>query len=218
MAVSPPDASPPVPGADSPFTIVAPPPTGTLQPSYADLPYFAPLSSPPLLPNAALHSTDRPPTPLFGPTPISQQQGLLLPYYDARSPYSIEQADARTRWRFLGALLWAIVILSVLVVVCIMSGKFLRDGLGQVRRWVPFVNVLHSISLTSCNSTSISLLSTCSYNELSYMHKVCSLTTFGSTWHTLQNFKCHYHYSRFASCYIFFVSLSFHPLEQVFVP
>ena len=132
---------PPTPSPDSSFTIVTPPPSGTIQPSNADQPFFAPLSSPPLLPNAALYSTSSPgshTTPLFGPTPISQQQGMLLPYYDPRSPYSIEQADARTKWRFLGALFWAIIILSALaLVICIMLERHFKDGLGQVSRWVP---------------------------------------------------------------------------------
>ncbi|KAH8118665.1 hypothetical protein DFH11DRAFT_692710 [Phellopilus nigrolimitatus] len=44
----------------------------------------------------------------YGPTPILQQQAALLPYYDPRSPYSIEQAVSRARWRFVGAILWAI--------------------------------------------------------------------------------------------------------------
>lgn len=111
----------------------SPPPSGTIQPSSVDQPFFAPLSSPPLLPNATLYSTST--TPLFGPTPISQQQGMLLPYYDPRSPYSIEQADARTKWRFLGALFWAIIILSALaLVIYVMLERHFKDGLGQVSR------------------------------------------------------------------------------------
>ncbi|KAI5119599.1 hypothetical protein M0805_005769 [Coniferiporia weirii] len=45
---------------------------------------------------------------VYGPTPIMQQQGILLPYYDPRSPYSIEQAVSRARWRFIGAISWAV--------------------------------------------------------------------------------------------------------------
>ncbi|CCM03360.1 uncharacterized protein FIBRA_05489 [Fibroporia radiculosa] len=50
--------------------------------------------------------------PGYGPTPIAQQT-QLLPYYDPRSPHAIAEATTRARWRFLGALFWAVVILSV---------------------------------------------------------------------------------------------------------
>ncbi|KAH9899444.1 hypothetical protein C8Q73DRAFT_787326 [Cubamyces lactineus] len=49
----------------------------------------------------------------YGPTPIAQQT-QLLPYYDPRSPYAIAEATARARWRFIKALLWALVVLSLL--------------------------------------------------------------------------------------------------------
>ncbi|KAL4263237.1 hypothetical protein AB1N83_005768 [Pleurotus pulmonarius] len=47
---------------------------------------------------------------LFGPTPLQQSQPLLIPYYDPHSPYSLSQADSRTRWRFIGAVLWTVVL------------------------------------------------------------------------------------------------------------
>jgi len=84
--------------ADSIFTVTPLPQPGPTfpMPLYADQPFFAPLPSPPSHPHT-----------LFGPTPISQQQGLLIPYYDQRSPYAIEQAVSRARWRFFGGLMWA---------------------------------------------------------------------------------------------------------------
>jgi hypothetical protein len=89
-------------------------------PTYSDQGYFAPLSSPPLSANplALPAFPQNPPQTHFGPTPISnsQQQGLLnipLPYYDPRSPYAIEQAISRARWRFIGGLLYAVGIFAV---------------------------------------------------------------------------------------------------------
>lgn len=97
----------------------------------SDQPYFAPLSSPPHPPNSLYPATPAagPTHPLFGPTPISQQQGLLIPYYDPRSPYAIEQAGSRTRWRFIGALFWSVGILAVIVV---LTGAQVWTG---GRRW-----------------------------------------------------------------------------------
>lgn len=74
--------------------------------AYADQGFFAPLSSPPM-----------PTHPLFGPTPIVQQQEALLPYYDSRSPYSLGQAVSRARWRFIGAVFYAVIIWMALLVV-----------------------------------------------------------------------------------------------------
>jgi len=48
----------------------------------------------------------------YGPTPIAQQTALL-PYYDPRSPHALAEAGARARWRFFGAVLWALVILTL---------------------------------------------------------------------------------------------------------
>ena len=93
--------------ADSQFAVTAVPQSGpTVMPSYADQPFFAPLPSPPSHPHT-----------LFGPTPISQQQGLLIPYYDQHSPYAIEQAASRARWRFFGGILCAAGIFGIVLVV-----------------------------------------------------------------------------------------------------
>src|ERR1700733_12991268 len=104
---------------DSQFAVTAVPQSGpTAMPSYADQPFFAPLPSPPS------HSHT-----LFGPTPISQQQGLLIPYYDQHSPYAIEQAASRARWRFFGGILWAV---SIFGIASVIGGvQFWAGG----RRW-----------------------------------------------------------------------------------
>ncbi|KAH7887513.1 hypothetical protein F5I97DRAFT_1860956 [Phlebopus sp. FC_14] len=61
--------------------------------------------------------------PHFGPTPLMQSQGLgLLPYYDPRSPYSVEAATTRARWRFIGAALWAIGLFMFVLVVAALRG------------------------------------------------------------------------------------------------
>lgn len=59
-----------------------------------------------------------------GPTPIAQQQGALLPYYDPRSPYSMDQAVSCARWRFIGAILWA---LGIWVAFGIVTGGIVVD-------------------------------------------------------------------------------------------
>ncbi|GJE87481.1 hypothetical protein PsYK624_035640 [Phanerochaete sordida] len=48
----------------------------------------------------------------YGPTSITSPQQTILPYYDPRSPYAIAEAASRARWRFIGAFLWAVVILA----------------------------------------------------------------------------------------------------------
>lgn len=62
----------------------------------------------------------------YGPTPIPQQlqQGVLLPYYDPRSPYAMQQAVSRARWRFAGALVWA---LGIWVAFGILTGGIVID-------------------------------------------------------------------------------------------
>lgn len=55
---------------------------------------------------------------LFGPTPLQQSQPLLIPYYDPHSPYSLSQADSRTRWRFIGAVLWTVVLCVIVSGIC----------------------------------------------------------------------------------------------------
>jgi hypothetical protein len=63
----------------------------------------------------------------YGPTPIlAQQQTHILPYYDPRSPYSVTEATSRARWRFLGALFWALLILSVTSAICGMEVEIQR--------------------------------------------------------------------------------------------
>ncbi|KAF9464815.1 hypothetical protein BDZ94DRAFT_1255319 [Collybia nuda] len=42
-----------------------------------------------------------------GPTPLTTQPLIPYAYYDARSPYSITQADIRARWRLISGCLWA---------------------------------------------------------------------------------------------------------------
>ena len=44
----------------------------------------------------------------YGPTPLAQNLGGSLPYYDARSAYAVEQAAVRARWRFVEALAWGV--------------------------------------------------------------------------------------------------------------
>ncbi|KZP03940.1 hypothetical protein FIBSPDRAFT_878991 [Athelia psychrophila] len=85
---------------------------------YADQGFFAPLSSPPM-----------PTHHLFGPTPIAQQQEALLPYYDSRSPYAVGQASSRARWRFIGAVFYALIIWMALLVV-------LGVEIPEAGRWI----------------------------------------------------------------------------------
>jgi hypothetical protein len=107
-----------------------PPPSQTKPttppPPYTDFPDI-PSSTPsppapsPLPLNFAPPSTQ----PLFGPTPLTYQQTLLLPYYDPRSPYSIELAARRTRWRFIGAVVFAVFIwLCVGVIAAFGAGAY----------------------------------------------------------------------------------------------
>ncbi|KAF9226717.1 hypothetical protein BS17DRAFT_776027 [Gyrodon lividus] len=67
------------------------------------------------------------PPPHFGPTPLMQSQPTLglLPYYDPHSPYSIEAATSRARWRFIGAALWAVGLIVFLLLLGAFRG--LRD-------------------------------------------------------------------------------------------
>lgn len=90
-------------------------------------------TSPP--PPYTLEDTAEPPAasshshahPAFGPTPLAQQPETLLPYYDPRSPYSVEQAGVRARKRFIGALFWAIVLILV-------AGMITGTGVSARRR------------------------------------------------------------------------------------
>jgi hypothetical protein len=56
--------------------------------------------------------TTRTGTTGYGPTSITAQQQTILPYYDPRSPHALAEAMSRARWRFLGALFWAVLILA----------------------------------------------------------------------------------------------------------
>ncbi len=66
-----------------------------------------PQPPPQLRPSSPYHGDN-----YYGPTPLLAQQSHVLPYYDPRSSYSVAEAVARARWRFIGALFWAFVILS----------------------------------------------------------------------------------------------------------
>jgi len=59
----------------------------------------------------------------YGPTPIGQQQQAVLPYYDPRSPHSVQAAKRRARERFFGAVLWVVVIYALLSVLVWMDVK-----------------------------------------------------------------------------------------------
>ena len=52
----------------------------------------------------------------YGPTPIGQQQQATLPYYDPRSMHSVRAAKRRAKERFIGAVLWVLLIFALLSV------------------------------------------------------------------------------------------------------
>ena len=89
----------------------------------------------------------------YGPTPISQQQlEAALPYYDPRSVHSIQAAQRRARERFVGAVLWVLLILALLPVLVWMDMR-IRSGwsasycalqLLQVEPYQPLVFPLDS--------------------------------------------------------------------------
>lgn len=63
--------------------------------------------------------------PAYGPTPItSQEQRLVLPYYDPRSPYAMQQALSRARWRFFSALLY---VFGIWFAIGIVTGSIVID-------------------------------------------------------------------------------------------
>lgn len=76
-------------------------------PAYTEI--VGPSSSSPA-PNLAAHHH-----PSYGPTPTTllQQQVHVLPYYDPRSDWSMREGISRARWRFLGAVAWALVVLAL---------------------------------------------------------------------------------------------------------
>ncbi|KAH8096617.1 hypothetical protein BXZ70DRAFT_326603 [Cristinia sonorae] len=53
----------------------------------------------------------------YGPTPLVQQEAVLLPYFDPRSAFSIQEAATRAKWRFFLALVYAWAVLFVVGVV-----------------------------------------------------------------------------------------------------
>ena len=67
----------------------------------------------------------------YGPTPIGQQHAIL-PYYDPRSVHSVEAAKRRAKERFVGAVLWVVLIFA-LFSVCVWM-----DVMIQLGWWVPY--------------------------------------------------------------------------------
>ena len=63
----------------------------------------------------------------YGPTPIGQQQQATLPYYDPRSIHSVQAAKKRAKERFVGAVLWVLLIFALASVLVWMD---LRIQLG----------------------------------------------------------------------------------------
>lgn len=59
----------------------------------------------------------------YGPTPIGQQQQATLPYYDPRSVHSVQAAKRRAKERFVGAILWVILIFALLSVLAWMDAR-----------------------------------------------------------------------------------------------
>ena len=65
----------------------------------------------------------------YGPTPIAQQQQATLPYYDPRSVHSVQAAKRRAKERFIGAVLWVLLIFALLsLVIWTELGPWVRWG------------------------------------------------------------------------------------------
>ncbi|OCH94493.1 hypothetical protein OBBRIDRAFT_831735 [Obba rivulosa] len=96
--------------------------------SRAHLP-AAPESTPPSASGPAPLPSVFPTHVPYGPTPIAQQ-AALLPYYDPRSPHAIAESESRARWRFIGAFMWAVIILAL---VGVATGYEVRTGIWY--RW-----------------------------------------------------------------------------------
>ncbi|EMD40342.1 hypothetical protein CERSUDRAFT_91054 [Gelatoporia subvermispora B] len=120
------------------YTEFAEPPSGSQPaashtqpgPSYSQpRPPAAPESTPPSASGPAPLPPTFPTHAHYGPTPIAQQ-AALLPYYDPRSPHAIAESESRARWRFVGAFMWAVVILAL---VGVASGY--EVGTGVWDRW-----------------------------------------------------------------------------------
>lgn len=98
-------------------------------PAYTDLTVGASSSSESTDPNDYNSVAPPPPTQSgFGPTPLFQQQAILLPYYDPRSPHSIALAVSRARWRFFEAAVWGIGLWMICMAIV---GYALKEGMGQ---------------------------------------------------------------------------------------
>ncbi|KAF5387957.1 hypothetical protein D9615_000668 [Tricholomella constricta] len=71
-------------------------------------------TAPARLPPAGPQNFSRHQHYLFGPTPLSTQPLVPYAYYDPRSPYSMTQADARARRRFILGVFWALMTWSLI--------------------------------------------------------------------------------------------------------
>ncbi|KAF9651247.1 hypothetical protein BDM02DRAFT_3091694 [Thelephora ganbajun] len=91
------------------------PPPSQPPPSYSESAATQPLIVQPgisVIPNA--HAG-------YGPTPIGQQEEAILPYYDPRSMHSVHAAKRRAKKRFVGAVLWVLLIFALLSVLIWMD-------------------------------------------------------------------------------------------------
>ena len=105
-------------GSNAPSSASANPP-----PSYDSALATPPQLSPPL-PGPAHNE--------FGPTPLTTQTLGPYAYYDARSSYSLAQADTRARRRFIVAVLWALGLWFALG--CLVTVE-LNHGWWQSQIW-----------------------------------------------------------------------------------
>ncbi|KIY71119.1 hypothetical protein CYLTODRAFT_487489 [Cylindrobasidium torrendii FP15055 ss-10] len=80
-------------------------------------------------PPAVMHAPQPPSTIHFGPTPATRLQ-LPYAYYDPHSDYSVSMADQRARSRFIGAVLYALLILALVGTVLGCWGDTWREGYG----------------------------------------------------------------------------------------
>lgn len=113
-----------------PMTIIIDPPVSTAKgqgprppsppPSHPPPSYNESTSTQPLVVHPGVSGVP-PARAGYGPTPIGQQQQAALPYYDPRSPHSVQAAKRRARGRFIGAALWVVVIYALLSVLVWMD-------------------------------------------------------------------------------------------------
>jgi hypothetical protein len=88
--------------------------------------------------SAATPSQLPPPGPAhneFGPTPLTTQTLTPYAYYDARSPYSLTQADTRARRRFIVAALWAFGLWFAFGCLVTVELTTRRHGWWRPRTW-----------------------------------------------------------------------------------